>query len=204
MLDKRDVEILEKIKNLKYIAMADEAGAGCMAGNLVVASVILNPLKPIVGLKDSKKLSEKKRNILFDEIVKKALDYNIVSISPETIDEINILQARMRGFRLSIDGLKRVEYALIDGNRIPVDINTPSDYIIKGDDKIEGIAAASILAKVTRDRQMLEASLQYPQYGFDKHKGYVTKVHKEAINIYGICDLHRKNYKPVKDVINKN
>jgi ribonuclease HII len=203
VLDKRDIEILKKIKSLKYVAMADEAGAGCMAGNLVVASVILNPLEPIIGLKDSKKLSEKKRNILFDEIVKKALDYKIVNISPEIIDKINILQARMLGFRLSIDGLIKVEHALIDGNRIPIDINTPSDYIIKGDDKIDGIAAASILAKVTRDRQMIEASKKYPQYGFDKHKGYVTKSHKESLNIFGICDLHRKSYKPVKEVIGR-
>jgi ribonuclease HII len=201
MLNERDLVILEKIKNLKMVAMADESGAGCMAGDLVVAAVILDPNNQIDGLRDSKKLSARKRDILYDLIIDNAIDYNIVRISPQKIDEINILNARMLGFELAINGLNKVDYALIDGNKLPNNLMCKSDYIIKGDDKIDGIAAASILAKVTRDRIMLKEDTKYPQYGFAKHKGYVTKVHKEALTKYGITDIHRKSYKPVAEII---
>lgn len=201
MLNERDLTILEKIKNLKMVAMADESGAGCMAGDLVVAAVILDPNNKIDGLRDSKKLSAKKRDALYDLIIDKAIDYNIVRISPQKIDEINILNARMLGFELAINGLSKVEYALIDGNKLPNNLNCKSDYIIKGDDKIDGIAAASILAKVTRDRIMIEEDINYPQYGFANHKGYVTKVHKESLAKYGVTKIHRKSYKPVSEIL---
>lgn len=198
-LDNRDIDILKKIKKFNYIAMLDEAGAGPLAGDLVVAAVILDFENPIDGLNDSKKLTEKKREFLFDQIIEKSLDYKIIHISPKEIDKINIFQARMKGFKLAIEGLKKVDYALIDGNKTPQDTLIPTDYIIKGDSKLEGIAAASILAKVTRDRLIIEQSKKYPEYEFEKHKGYGTKLHMEKLNEYGPCEIHRFSYKPVKN-----
>ena len=200
-LDERDKEILKKIKNLKYVSQVDESGAGCLSGNLVVAAVILDPDNPIEGLNDSKKLTEKKREELFPQIIEKALEYSIITISPKEIDESNILAMRMEGMKRAVNSLNKVEYALIDGNRLPEGLIVPADYIIKGDAKSEGIAAASILAKVTRDRQILEAAKLYPQYGFENHKGYGTKAHKEALEKYGPCEIHRFSYKPVKESI---
>jgi ribonuclease HII len=197
-LDKRDIEIIKKIKHLNYIGEVDEAGAGCLAGNLVVAAVILDKNNTIEGLNDSKKLTEKKRNELFPVILEKALDYCIIVISSEEIDASNIYEMRMEGMRRAIKGLKKVEHALIDGNKIPKGITTAADYIIKGDLKTEGIAAASILAKVTRDNQIKKDSLKYPEYSFDKHKGYGTKLHNEALIKHGPCEIHRMSYKPVR------
>jgi ribonuclease HII len=198
-LTERDKEIFDKIKNLQYIAQVDESGAGCLSGNLVVAAVILDPDNPIEGLNDSKKLTEKKREKLFSQIIEKALEYSIITISPKEIDDSNILAMRMEGMKRAVNSLKNVEYALIDGNRLPEGLIVPADYIIKGDAKSEGIAAASILAKVTRDRQIVEAAKLYPQYGFEKHKGYGTKTHKEALEKYGVCEIHRMSYKPVRE-----
>ena len=174
-------------------------GAGCGASDLLVAAVILDPKNPIAGLNDSKKLSEKKREALYPEIIEKALDYCIVHVSPQEIDKINILQARMEGFRRAISGLRKVEYAIIDGNRIPQGLTVDTDYLVKGDEKLACISAASILAKVTRDRLMIEQAKLYPNYGFEKHKGYLTKDHLEALKQYGPCEIHRLTYKPVKD-----
>lgn len=190
--------IREKIKNLTFYAGCDEAGAGCGASDLLVAAVILDPNNPIEGLNDSKKLTEKKREELYPIIVEKALDYCIINISPKEIDTINILQARMEGFRRAINGLKKVDYAIIDGNKIPNNMNIETDYLIKGDEKLACISAASILAKVTRDRLMIEQSKLYPEYSFEKHKGYLTKEHLEALKKYGPCEIHRLSYKPVK------
>ncbi len=190
--------IREKIKNLTFYAGCDEAGAGCGASDLLVAAVILDPNNPIEGLNDSKKLTEKKREELYPIIVEKALDYCIINISPKEIDTINILQARMEGFRRAINGLKKVDYAIIDGNKIPNNMNIETDYLIKGDEKLACISAASILAKVTRDRLMIEQSKLYPEYNFEKHKGYLTKEHLEALKKYGPCEIHRLSYKPVK------
>lgn len=190
--------IREKIKNLIFYAGCDEAGAGCGASDLLVAAVILDPNNPIEGLNDSKKLTEKKREELYPIIVEKALDYCIINISPKEIDTINILQARMEGFRRAINGLKKVDYAIIDGNKIPNNMNIETDYLIKGDQKLACISAASILAKVTRDRLMIEQSKLYPEYNFEKHKGYLTKEHLEALKKYGPCEIHRLSYKPVK------
>jgi ribonuclease HII len=194
-------EIKIKINETLYTAMVDECGAGPLCGDLVVAAVILDPNNPIVGLNDSKKLTEKKRELLYPQIIEKALDYCIIHISPKEIDKINIFQARMLGMKMAIEGLKRVDYAVIDGNKIPQGLVVEADYVIKGDAKIEGIGAASILAKVTRDRQMEEQSKIYPGYGFEKHKGYGTKVHMDALKELGPCEIHRFSYAPVREAV---
>lgn len=129
------------------------------------------------------------------------MDYCIIHVSPQEIDKINILQARMEGFKRAIAGLKKVEYAIIDGNKIPEGLTVDTDYLVKGDEKLACISAASILAKVTRDRLMIEQAKLYPNYGFEKHKGYLTKDHLEALKQYGVCPIHRMTYKPVKDNI---
>lgn len=198
---RNEKEIKNKINEILYSAGCDEAGAGCGASNLVVASVILDPKNPIYGLNDSKKLTEKKRELLYPEIIEKALDYCIIHISPKEIDDINIYQSRMEGFRRSIEGLKKVDYAIIDGNKIPSGLIVDADFLIKGDSIIQCISAASILAKVTRDRLMAEQAKLYPQYGFDKHKGYLTKNHLDALAKYGPCEIHRMSYKPVRESI---
>lgn len=139
--------------------------------------------------------------MLYPEIIEKALDYNIVHISPQEIDNINILQARLLGFKKAIEGLKKVDYAIIDGNKIPSELVVETDFLIKGDSILQCISAASILAKVTRDRLMIEQSKLYPNYGFEKHKGYLTKDHLEALAKYGPCEIHRISYKPIKNSI---
>lgn len=199
-MEKEDAIFL-KIKETLYTACVDECGAGPLCGDLVVAAVILDPNKPILGLDDSKKLTEKKRELLYPEIIEKAIDYCIVHITPKEIDEINILQARMLGMKKAIEGLKKVDYAVIDGNRIPKGLMVDADFVIKGDSKVAGISAASILAKVTRDRQITEQSIIYPGYGFEKHKGYGTKQHLEALDKLGPCEIHRFTYEPVKKSI---
>lgn len=198
---RNEQEIKEKVMQTLYSAGCDEAGAGCGASDLLVAAVILDPNKPIAGLNDSKKLTEKKREALYPEIIEKALDYCIIHISPQEIDKINILEARMEGFRRAIAGLNQVDYAIIDGNRIPKGLTVDKDYLVKGDEKLACISAASILAKVTRDRLMIEQAKLYPNYGFEKHKGYLTKVHLEALKEHGPCEIHRMSYKPVKESI---
>lgn len=196
---REELDIRKKILNTLYTCGVDEAGAGPLCGDLVVAAVILDPTKPIIGLNDSKKLSEKKREELFPQIIEKALDYCIINITPQEIDNINIFEARMLGMRKAIEGLKIVEYALIDGNKIPKGLVVESDYIIGGDAKFQEIGAASILAKVTRDRQIIEQAKLYPHYGFEKHKGYGTKIHLEMLKKHGPCEIHRMSYKPVRD-----
>jgi len=194
-------QIKAKVDLNIYSAGLDEAGAGCGASDLLVAAVILDPKNPIEGLNDSKKLTEKKRELLYPEIIEKALDYCIVHISPKEVDSLNIFQARMEGFRRAIAGLKRVDYAVIDGNKIPSGLTVDTDFLIKGDSLLQCISAASILAKVTRDRLMIEQSILYPEYGFEKHKGYLTKDHLEALIKHGPCEIHRMSYKPIKDNI---
>lgn len=194
---RNEEQIKSKVLETLYSAGCDEAGAGCGASDLLVAAVILDPKNPIIGLNDSKKLTEKKRELLYPEIIEKALDYNIVHISPQEIDNINILQARLLGFKKAIEGLKKVDYAIIDGNKIPSGLVVETDFLIKGDSILQCISAASILAKVTRDRLMIEQSKLYPNYGFEKHKGYLTKDHLEALAKYGPCEIHRMSYKPV-------
>lgn len=199
-LNESEKIIYNKTKKFIYLAGVDESGAGNLAGNLVVASVILDKNKKIIGLNDSKKISMKKRFFLYEEIIEKAIDYCIIKIPPEDIDKSNILIERINGMKKSIEGLKNVDYALIDGNRKPENLNIESDFIIKGDGKFECIAAASILAKVTVDRDMIEYDKTYPEYGFINHKGYGTKKHIEAIEKYGPLEIHRMSYKPLKNI----
>ncbi len=195
-----EYDIRIKVEQTLYTGAVDEAGCGCWAGDLVVAAVILDPKNPIIGLNDSKKLTEKKREALYPEIIEKSLDYCIIHITPQKIDEINILEARMLGMKMALEGLTKLDYAIIDGNKIPKGLLVETDFIIAGDAKFKEIGAASILAKVTRDRQIIEQSKLYPEYGFENHKGYGTKEHMCALDKYGpIKDFHRFSYKPIKN-----
>lgn len=181
-------------KGFKCIAGVDEAGRGPLAGPVFAAAVILPENCFIPGLNDSKKLSEKKREELFDIICEKAVSYCIANISHERIDEINILNATFEAMNNAVNGLDVTpDYVLIDGNRIK-GMDVAHETVVKGDAKSVSIAAASILAKVSRDRVMYDAAKQYPQYGFDKHKGYGTKAHCEAILKYGPCKIHRRTF----------
>lgn len=180
----------------------DEAGRGPLAGNVVAAAVILNPDKPIVGLNDSKKLSEKKREQLFELIVDNSLAYAIAEASVAEIDELNILQASLLAMKRAINALNITpDKALIDGNKTPPRLTVAAEAIVGGDALIAEISAASILAKVTRDRQLIELDRFYPQYGFAKHKGYGTKLHLEAIAKYGVINgIHRTSFAPIRKV----
>ena len=183
------------------LAGSDEAGRGPLAGDVVAAAVILDPNKPILGLNDSKKLSEKKREALFEEIIEKAASYCIASASVQEIDELNILHASMLAMQRSIEGLDiQPTHVQVDGNRCPK-ISIPCEAIVQGDGKVAEISAASILAKVTRDRQMVEMDKKYPEYGFAKHKGYPTKLHREILEQLGATPEHRRSFAPVKKVL---
>ncbi|MDK1285701.1 ribonuclease HII [Pseudoalteromonas umbrosa] len=186
---------------VNYIAGVDEVGRGPLVGDVVTAAVILDPSKPIDGLTDSKKLSEKKRNALAEEIKEKALCYCIARASVEEIDELNILHATMLAMKRAVEGLSiPAEFVFIDGNRVP-DITVPAQAVVKGDSLVAEISAASILAKVTRDNEMIELDAQYPDFGFAGHKGYPTKAHFEALAQHGITPHHRKSFKPVQKII---
>ena len=175
----------------------DEAGRGPLAGPVVAAAVILDPANPITGLNDSKKLTAKRREALAAEIRAKALAWFVAEASVEEIDRINILQASMLAMQRAVAGLViPPERALIDGNRCPV-LPCPSEAIIGGDGKVASIAAASILAKTVRDAGMLELHQRYPQYGFDRHMGYPTAAHVEALREHGVSPIHRRSYGPV-------
>lgn len=178
----------------KIICGVDEAGRGPLAGPVYAAAVVLEKGKTIEGVNDSKKLSEKKRELLFDKIINECKDYSIGTASEKEIDELNILQATFLAMKRAVDGLSvKPDCALVDGNQIP-NLDCDATTVVKGDAKSESIAAASILAKVSRDRYMLEMAEKYPHYGFEKHKGYGTKLHYEMIEKYGICDIHRKTF----------
>lgn len=186
------------------IAGSDEAGRGPLAGDVVAAAVILDPNNPIVGLADSKKLSEKKRIALFDEIKEKALAFCIARASVAEIDELNILHASMLAMQRAISGLRIVpEHALIDGNRIPKDLPCSAEAVIKGDDRVEAISAASILAKVERDNEISALAERYPGYGLEKHKGYPTAQHMAALEELGVTPIHRQTFAPVKRILEK-
>ena len=185
------------------VAGVDEVGRGPLVGDVVTAAVILDPNNPIDGLNDSKKLSEKKRNSLFDEICQKALSYSIGRASPSEIDEFNILQATLLAMQRAVAGLTiKPSKILVDGNRTP-EFGIDADAVIKGDGLIAAISAASIIAKVTRDREMEMLDKQFPQYGFAKHKGYPTKAHFEAIEQYGVLTEHRRSFRPVREALEK-
>lgn len=178
----------------KIICGVDEAGRGPLAGPVYAAAVVLEKGQTIEGVNDSKKLSEKKRELLFDKIINECKDYSIGTASEKEIDELNILQATFLAMKRAVDGLSvKPDCALVDGNQIP-NLDCDVTTVVKGDAKSESIAAASILAKVSRDRYMLEMAEKYPQYGFEKHKGYGTKLHYEMIEKHGICDIHRKTF----------
>ena len=186
----------------KYVCGIDEVGRGPLAGPVFAAAVILPVDCVIEGLNDSKKLTEKKRDLLFDEIREKAVAYCVASVDEKTIDEINILQADFVAMRKAVAGLSvKADFALVDGNQYP---HTGVDElcIVKGDSKSPSIAAASILAKVSRDRYMLELDKKYPEYQFARHKGYGTKLHYECIEKYGVSPVHRKSF--LKKIIGEN
>ncbi len=180
----------------------DEAGAGPLCGDVVAAAVILDPQNPVAGLNDSKKLSEKKREALFPEIKEKALAYCIARASVEEIDDINILHARMLAMTRAVNGLTLPsQHALIDGNRLPLNLCCDATAIVKGDALVASIAAASVLAKVQRDHEMLKLDEIYPQYGLAQHKGYPTKAHIAALNEHGPVEIYRKTFGPVKALL---
>lgn len=181
-------------KNHTVICGVDEAGRGPLAGDVYAAAVVFSDNVFIDGINDSKKLSEKKRELLFDEIIKKSEAYCISTASVEEIDTFNILQATFLAMKRAVDGLKiKPELALIDGNRLP-SLDIPAKDIVKGDGLSASIAAASILAKVSRDRYMKEQAEKYPEYQFEKHKGYGTELHIRLINEYGSCEIHRRSF----------
>ncbi len=183
------------LKGFKYICGVDEAGRGPLAGPVCAAAVILPEGLEIEGLNDSKKLSEKKREALFPIIKEKAIAYSVAFASVEEIDEVNILNATYLAMNRAIEGLQiSADFALIDGNRVPTDIKIPCETVIKGDSKSCSIAAASVLAKVTRDRLMLQLDKEYPQYNLKKHKGYGTKEHTDLILQHGVSPIHRKSF----------
>jgi len=183
------------------VAGVDEAGRGPLAGPVMAAAVILDDRRPIVGLADSKKISPRRREALFDEIRAKALCCSIAQASVEEIDALNILQATLLAMRRAVMGLRLPpKLVLVDGNRLPV-LDMRAEAIVKGDDKVPAISAASILAKVSRDRWCQEYHQHFPQYGFDKHKGYGTADHLAALRLHGPCPQHRRTFKPVSDLL---
>jgi ribonuclease HII len=183
------------------VAGVDEAGRGPLAGPVVAGAVILDVENPVAGLKDSKCLSASRRERLFDEIQEKALAWSVAYASVEEIDSINILQATMLAMRRAVDALRpTAEYALIDGNRCP-ELSCPARAIIKGDSRVAAISAASILAKVTRDREMQVLDAKYPGYGLAQHKGYPSRAHIEALEMLGASPVHRRSYAPVRKLL---
>ena len=197
------------MQKVQLICGVDEAGRGPLAGSVYAAAVILDANNPIIGLADSKKLFEKKRNFLSGEIKEKALAWGIASCTAQEIDVINILQASLLAMSRAIDAmhaqfnniLDMSEIIVqVDGNKCPK-ISLPCEAIVKGDSKVQAISAASILAKVARDAELYELDKQYPQYGFAKHKGYPTAAHLLALQTNGICPQHRLSYAPVKKLL---
>ncbi len=186
----------------RLIAGVDEVGRGPLVGAVVTAAVILDPKNPIIGLADSKKISEKKRLSLFSEIKEKALAWSLGRAEPEEIDQLNILHATMLAMQRAVAGLAlQPDYVLIDGNRCPV-LSMPAQAVVKGDSLVAEISAASILAKVTRDAEMQALDEVYPDYGFAKHKGYPTAMHLSQLARLGPTPQHRKSFAPVRNLLN--
>ena len=183
------------------IAGVDEVGRGCLAGPVVAAAVILDPNRPIKGLRDSKKLSAKKRDELAEEIKEQALAWSVAAMGPEVIDKINILQATLEAMKAAVEKLPiEPDFVQVDGNKLPK-WKWLSEAVVKGDDKVEWISAASIIAKTTRDAYMCKIAELYPQYGFEHHVGYGTAEHIKALKAYGPTPIHRKTFAPVREVI---
>lgn len=185
----------------ELICGVDEAGRGPLAGPVTAAAVILDPARPIEGLRDSKKLSEAQRDALALQIKERSLAWSIAQCSEQEIDTLNILQATMLAMRRAVEGLSvQPTLALIDGNRCPV-MAVRSEAIVKGDDKVPAISAASILAKTARDHLLAELHVQYPQYALDQHKGYPTALHLARLKEFGVSPIHRKSYAPVRALL---
>ena len=193
-----EIEDKARLAGRQWICGCDEAGAGPLAGPVYAAAVVLPRDVSLPGLDDSKKLTARRREALFEEIAARALTWAVASVSPEEIDEVDILNARMLAMQRAIDQLSpAADYALIDGNRdhgSRAAIVTAHETVVKGDSRSVSVAAASILAKVSRDRYMVEMAERYPQYRFDKHKGYGTRLHYEALDTYGPCPIHRRTF----------
>lgn len=184
------------------VAGVDEAGRGPLAGDVIAAAVILSPNHQLIGLNDSKQLSESQREALFEQIKTESLAFCIARATVAEIERYNILQATMMAMARALKGLhKRPDAVLIDGNRVPKGLEMTAVAVVKGDSRVHGISAASILAKVTRDREMVSAHQQYPEYGFAQHKGYPTAAHLAALAQHGPCAIHRKTYKPVRALL---
>ncbi|AMP00932.1 ribonuclease HII family protein [Collimonas arenae] len=185
----------------EIICGVDEAGRGPLAGPVFAAAVILDPQRPLIGVRDSKKLTAERREALAEQIKANALAWAIAECSEEEIDSLNILQATMLAMRRAVEGLSTLPtLALIDGNRCPT-LSIRSEAIVKGDDKVQAISAASILAKTARDAALQVLHEQYPHYAFDQHKGYPTALHMERLRLHGVSPVHRKSYAPVRALL---
>jgi ribonuclease HII len=196
-----DNDLFRGAQQVKLLAGVDEVGRGPLAGDVVAAAVILDPASPIDGLRDSKKLTEKRRRELAVLIRERALSWCVARASVAEIDEINILQASLLAMRRAVEGLPvQPEYVLVDGNRLPV-WSYASEPVVRGDDRVAEIAAASILAKVQRDGEMLVLDQQFPGYGLARHKGYPTRVHLEALQTLGVTPIHRRSFAPVRKLL---
>lgn len=196
-----DDEFSIKISQGLMLAGVDEAGRGPLAGPVFAAAVILDPIRPIAGLADSKTLSESKRDSLYSLIKETALSWSIAQASVEEIDELNILQATLLAMQRAVKGLPiQPDEVLVDGNRLP-DLSMPAQAIVKGDSKVQAISAASILAKVERDKLMVDYHQRYPEFSFHVHKGYGTKQHLAEIEQCGFLDVHRRTFNPVKSML---
>ena len=185
----------------RRVAGVDEAGRGPLAGPVIAAAVILDPLQPVAGLRDSKRLAQSRREALYDEISRTAVAWAVGRADVEEIDSINILQATLLAMRRAVEGLSpAAEYALVDGNQCPR-LDCQVQAVVRGDSLIPAISAASIIAKVTRDREMLDMDARYPGYGLAQHKGYPSKMHLEALERLGVTPIHRRSYAPVRKLL---
>jgi len=194
-------EVPELVIPAGRVAGVDEAGRGPLAGPVIAGAVILDPDNPVSGLRDSKRLTAARREALYDEIRDKALAWAVGRAEVEEIDRINILQASLLAMQRAVAALQpAAEHVLVDGNRCP-EFPCPAQAIVKGDSRVAAISAASIMAKVTRDREMVELDAQYPGYGLAQHKGYPSKVHMEALQRLGVLPVHRRSYAPVRRIL---
>lgn len=202
LLSSQMVFPFENLQSGELYAGVDEAGRGAWAGPVVAAAVILDPLRPIAGLRDSKKLSADQRAVLAAEIRKNAIAFAIAEGSLEDIEELNILQATLHAMRAAVNRLEiQPKMVLVDGNQTPNCLNMPCQAIVRGDSLVPAISAASIIAKVYRDEKMIELAGQYPCYQFEKHKGYGTDLHAKALNIHGISPIHRRTFSPILKLV---
>ena len=196
-----DEELMALQASVRCLAGVDEVGRGPLAGPVVAAAVILDPQRPVAGLKDSKKLSERRREALALEIRERALAWSLGRAEVEDIDRINILQASLLAMQRAVEGLGVTpQLVLVDGNRCPP-LQVAARAVVKGDDRVAAISAASILAKVSRDREMVELDERYPGYGLAQHKGYPSKLHLEALQRLGVTPIHRRSYAPVRRLL---